>query len=52
MPEAAHRGLVKSAQKKHLTGKAFERYVYGRLANLEKKKRRKKERGKGRIAKP
>jgi hypothetical protein len=50
MPAAAHRALVASAKKKGLTGDRFDRYVYGGLANLEKKIKRK--RVKKEVAKP
>jgi hypothetical protein len=52
MPEAAHRGLIKSARKKHLTGENFDRYVYGGLANLKKKEEAKNKRRTKKAAKP
>lgn len=39
MPKAAHRALAASARKKGLTGKDYDKYVYGGLENMEKGKR-------------
>ncbi len=42
MPEKLHRKLEKTAKAKGFTGERKDRYVYGTLAKVEKKLRRKK----------
>lgn len=38
MPKKLEKELEKEARKKGLTGKVFDRYVYGTLARVKKKK--------------
>ena len=52
MPEEAHRGLVKSAVKKRLKGEDFDRYVYGGLVNIEKRKKNKLTKREKEVARP
>lgn len=40
MPKKAHDALKKQAAKKGLKGKAKDRYVYGALSKIEKKKKK------------
>lgn len=42
MPKALHRKLTKEANKKGLTKARKGAYIYGTLAKIEKKKRKKK----------
>jgi hypothetical protein len=42
MPEKAHKALVKSANKKGLRGSRKAAYVYGTLAKIEKKSKKKR----------
>jgi len=42
MPKKAHEALKREAKKKGLKGKAADRYVYGTLAKMKKKKKGKK----------
>ena len=39
MPKKLHDKLLREAQKKGYTGKRADRYVYGTLQKLEKKKK-------------
>jgi len=39
MPKKIHDKLVKSARKKGLSGKAKDRFIYGTMSKIEKKKR-------------
>ena len=41
MPKKLHDTLVKSARKKGLSGKAKDRYVYGTMKKIEKKRGKK-----------
>jgi hypothetical protein len=42
MPEAMHRALAASANKKGLKGARKDAYVFGTMAKLEKKKKKKR----------
>lgn len=42
MPKKLHKKLKKQARRKGLTGKEKDRYIYGTLAKVKKKKTRKK----------
>ncbi len=42
MPKAAHKALEKAARKKGLTGERKDRYIYGTLARLGRKNKKKK----------
>ncbi len=48
MPKKAHQALERGARRKGLKGKARQRYIYGALANIEKRKRRVKDKRKKR----
>jgi len=39
MPKKIHDKLAKQARKKGLSGKAKDRYVYGTMSRIEKKKK-------------
>jgi hypothetical protein len=41
MPKALENKLKREASKKHLTGRRKDAYVYGTLAKLKKRKKRK-----------
>ena len=42
MPKKLHKALSKSANKKGLTGKQKDAYIYGSMKKIEKKKSRKR----------
>ena len=44
MPKKLHRKLKRQARKKGYKGKRADRYVYGTMTNIEKKRKRKRKR--------
>jgi hypothetical protein len=49
MPKAIERKLQKEAKKKHLLGRRRNAYVYGTLAKISARRKKKKQRGKHAI---
>lgn len=39
MPKEIHNKLAKQARKKGLTGKQYDKYVYGTMAQIEQRKK-------------
>lgn len=51
MPKALHRKLKRQAKKKGYTGKRADRYVYGTMGKIEKRKKAKRKRSSSRRKK-